>query len=93
MNLTIEALGAAPAEITMGDIYVALDRGTTDATISSLSSLRSYKLDELAKAASTNANFGTFTNVFSIAADKWNGSGADAAFRPYVTGVLKCIVI
>lgn len=71
MNLTIEALGAAPAEITMGDIYVALERGTTDATISSLSSLRSYKLDELAKAVSSNANFGTFTNVFSIDADKW----------------------
>lgn len=72
MNLTIEALGAAPADITMGDIYVALERGTVDATISSLSSLRSYKLDELAKAVSTNANFGTFTNVFSIDAEKWN---------------------
>ncbi|MFN3209909.1 MAG: TRAP transporter substrate-binding protein DctP [Roseovarius sp.] len=71
MNLTIESLGAAPAEITIGDVYVAMERGTADATISSFSSIRSYGLAELASSVSFNASFGTFTNVFVIDQDKW----------------------
>ena len=87
MNLTIESLGAAPAEITMGDIYIAMERGTADATLSSLSSLRSYKLDELTKAVSSNANFGTFTNVFSIDADKWESLSPEMKEKAMACGV------
>ncbi|SMF55464.1 TRAP-type C4-dicarboxylate transport system, substrate-binding protein [Tistlia consotensis] len=64
MNLVINALGASPAEIPVSDMYVALERGTVGATISALSSLKPYKVDEIMKAASTNGSFGTFVNIF-----------------------------
>jgi TRAP-type transport system periplasmic protein len=71
MNLAIQSLGASPAEIPVGDMYVALERGTADGTISALSSLKPFNVHELMGAASTNGAFGTFTNVFSIRSDRW----------------------
>jgi TRAP-type transport system periplasmic protein len=72
MDLVIKSLGGSPAAISIGDTYVALQRGTADATISALSSVDGYKLQELAKTISTNGSFGTFVNVMSIREDKWN---------------------
>jgi TRAP-type C4-dicarboxylate transport system substrate-binding protein len=77
MNLTISALGASPAEIPVGDMYVALERGTVDGTISALASLKPFNVHEVMKAVSTNGAFGTFANVFSIRADKWKALPAD----------------
>ena len=72
MDLVIRSLGGSPAAISIGDTYVALQRGTADATISALASVDGYKLQELAKAISTNGSFGTFVNVMSVRQDKWN---------------------
>ncbi|KZY47353.1 hypothetical protein A3731_08145 [Roseovarius sp. HI0049] len=72
MNLAIESLGAAPAEISASDIYVAMERGTVNATLSAFSSVKGYGVQELCDAASTNGSFGTFTNVFSIRQEKWD---------------------
>ncbi len=71
MDLVIKSLGGSPAAISIGDTYVALQRGTADGTISALASVDGYKLQELAKAISTNGSFGTFVNVMSVRQDKW----------------------
>jgi TRAP-type transport system periplasmic protein len=71
MNLTIEALGAAPAEVVVADLYVSMERGVVDATISGANSVKPYNVQELMKSMSVNGAFGTFTNVFSINGDKW----------------------
>jgi TRAP-type C4-dicarboxylate transport system substrate-binding protein len=72
MNLAIQSLGAAPAEIPASDIYVAMERGTVGATLSAFSSVKGYGVQELCDAASSNGSFGTFTNVFSIRQEKWD---------------------
>ena len=72
MDLVIKSLGGSPAAISIGDTYVALQRGTADGTISALASVDGYKLQELSKAISTNGSFGTFVNVMSVRQDKWN---------------------
>ncbi|MGE0724656.1 MAG: TRAP transporter substrate-binding protein DctP [Alphaproteobacteria bacterium] len=77
MNLVIAALGGSPAEIPVGDMYVALERGTATATISALSSLKPYKVHEIMKAASTNGAFGTFVNIMACNTDKWAKLPAD----------------
>lgn len=72
MDLVIKSLGGSPAAISIGDTYVALQRGTADATISALASVDGYKLQELAQSISTNGSFGTFVNVMAVRQDKWN---------------------
>jgi len=72
MDLVIKSMGGSPAAISIGDTYVALQRGTADGTISALASVDGYKLQELAKAISTNGSFGTFVNVMAVRQDKWD---------------------
>jgi TRAP-type C4-dicarboxylate transport system substrate-binding protein len=71
MTLAIKALGAAPAEVVVSDLYVAMDRGTVNSTISALASVKPYNLQEIIKSVSTNGAFGTFANVFSINGAFW----------------------
>lgn len=77
MDLVIKSLGGSPAAISIGDTYVALQRGTADATISALASVDGYKLQELAKSISTNGSFGTFVNVMAVKEDKWDAMDAN----------------
>ncbi len=77
MTLAIQALGAAPAEVTVADLYVSMERGVVDSTISGLASVKPYNLQEIMQSVSTNGAFGTFTNVFSINRDFWNGLPGD----------------
>jgi TRAP-type transport system periplasmic protein len=77
MNLVISSLGGSPAEITVSDMYVALERRTVGATISALSSLKSYKVHEIMNAASTNGAFGTFVNILSCNAERFAKLPAD----------------
>ncbi|MGP9499001.1 hypothetical protein [Halomonas sp. AOP43-D1-4] len=69
MNLAISELGASPAEIPIGDTYIALERGTADGTISAFASIKPFSLHEL---MSSNGAFGTFTNVLSMRLDDFN---------------------
>ena len=71
MTLAIKTLGAAPAEVVVSDLYVAMDRGTVNSTISALASLKPYNLQEIMKSVSTNGAFGTFTNVFAANSAFW----------------------
>ena len=70
-NLMLRALGASPVDVSAGDIYVAMQRGTVNATISSYLTIEGYGITDLCKAASRNGSFGNFTNVFSINTSKW----------------------
>src|SRR3546814_1270206 len=54
MNLTIEALGAAPAEVVVADLYVSMERGVVDATISGANSVKPYNIQEIMKSMSVN---------------------------------------
>lgn len=78
MNLVISALGATPAEIPVGEMYVALQRGTVDGTISAFASVKGYNVQEIAKSMSGNASFGTFVNVLACNADKWKSLPKEA---------------
>ncbi len=71
MDLAISAVGATPAEIPVGEMYVALQRGTVDGTISAFASIKGYNVQEIAKSMSDNASFGTFVNILSCNIDKW----------------------
>lgn len=76
-NLAIRALGASPVDVSAGDIYVAMQRGTVNATISSYLTIEGYGITELCKAASRNGSFGNFTNVFCINGNKWKSLPKD----------------
>lgn len=71
-NLAIQALGGSPVDVPAGDIYVAMQRGTVNATISSYLTIDGYGIAELCKAASRNGSFGNFSNVMCINQSKWD---------------------
>lgn len=71
MLLTIDSVGAVPVEMAAGDMYVAMQRGTIDATILATSSVKSYALQELIQSMSRNANFGTPAQVYAISEESW----------------------
>lgn len=77
MTLAINALGAAPAEVVVADLYVSMERGTVDATISGANSVKPYNLQEIMKSMSMNGAFGTFTNAFAIRGAVWEEVPAD----------------
>lgn len=85
MNLAISELGASPAEIPIGDTYIALERGTVDGTISAFASIKPFSLQELMKSMSSNGAFGTFTNVLSMPLDNF-----DALSREMQTTLVNC---
>lgn len=66
MNFTANALGATPVEIGGGDMYVAMQRGTVDGTFLTLSSVKSYSLEELVNAMSSNGAFGSGATVLAM---------------------------
>lgn len=72
LNLSIEALGASPAEISVGDTYMSLERGTVDGALTFLTSMKAYNMDEVTNALSSNAALGSFPLVFAIRDDKWD---------------------
>lgn len=71
MTSTAMALGAVPVEMQAGEIYIAMERGTVDATISALSSVKTYSLQELVTSMSINASLGTSTQFFGISLAAW----------------------
>lgn len=60
LNLMVSNLGADPVNMSATDTYLAMQRGTVDGTTHTFLSLKAYKISELLKSATDNANFGTF---------------------------------
>ncbi|CAM3778381.1 TRAP transporter substrate-binding protein DctP [Castellaniella denitrificans] len=68
-TLTIKGLGASPVEMPAADIYVALERGTVDAALLGVPSIKSYSLQELLKSISANGQFGSFSTLLAMDLD------------------------
>lgn len=60
LNLLVSNLGADPINMSATDTYLAMQRGTADGTTHTFLSLKAYKIAELVKSATNNADFGTF---------------------------------
>lgn len=72
-ELTAQALGLVPVQMAAPDLYVALERGTLDAAIYTLSVLRSYKLEEVTNSFTNNAALGGVAFAAFIHNDVWDG--------------------
>jgi len=72
----IAALGAAPLFITMGDTYLALQKGTVDGYVSDLTTLFSRKFYEIQK-YSSNIDFGSSTMYVGMNLETWNSLPPD----------------
>lgn len=70
-TLTLRELGASPVEMPAADIYIALERGTVDAALLGLSSIKNYSLHELVKSISANGQFGSFTTLLGMDRKKY----------------------
>ena len=70
-ELVASALGMTPVRMPAPDLYVALERGTLDAAIYSLSVLKSYKLEEVTNSYTSNAALGGVAFMGFINEDVW----------------------
>lgn len=76
-ELAAKALGLVPVQMAAPDLYVALDRGTLDAAIYTLSVMRSYKLQEVTNSYTNNASLGGVAFAAFMNKDVWNGLSPD----------------
>lgn len=72
-ELVASAIGLTPVRMPAPDLYVALERGTLDAAIYSLSVLQSYKLEEVTNSYTSNATLGGISFIAFMNEDVWNG--------------------
>tara|TARA_R110002049_G_scaffold83873_5_gene213429 strand:- start:86 stop:679 length:594 start_codon:yes stop_codon:yes gene_type:complete len=69
LEIAANSVGATAVPMGGPDMYAAMQRGTVDATVNAFASLNSYKLNELLKAVSSNASFGSFAFTMVINKD------------------------
>lgn len=70
--LAVASVDAVPVEMASPDMFVALQRGTMDATILSLTSAPAYGLPDILKSASTNGSFGSGMAVWAMSKTKYD---------------------
>lgn len=70
-ELVASALGLTPVRMPAPDLYVALERGTLDAAVYSLSVLQSYKLEEVTSSYTSNASLGGVSFIAFMNTDVW----------------------
>ncbi len=76
-SYTVKALGGAPAFMGGGEVYMALQRGTVDGGISSITSFCDRKYYEVTKyVTEPNFLFGLYACMINL--NMWNGLSADA---------------
>lgn len=66
MELAFDDLGAAPVFMPATEAYTAMERGTVDGVVFPFTSFAPYQIESIAKYATQNANFGSFTTIYSI---------------------------
>ncbi|MGE0232004.1 MAG: TRAP transporter substrate-binding protein DctP [Flavobacteriaceae bacterium] len=71
-ELAAKSLGMVPVKVAAPDLYVALERGTLDAAVYTLSVMRAYKLDEVTESYTDNASMGGVGFAAFINVDVWN---------------------
>lgn len=72
-ELVASALGLTPVRMPAPDLYVALERGTLDAAVYSLSVLQSYKLEEVTSSYTSNASLGGVSFIAFMNTGVWEG--------------------
>lgn len=77
MSLTIKKLGAIPVEMPAPEMYVGMQRGTIQGALAPISSLPSYKIEEVADYTTTNLAMGSACTVWLINEDAWSGLSSD----------------
>lgn len=77
VSLTIETLGGTPVELPAPDMYLAMQRGTVEGALAPISSLPSYKIEEVADYTTTNLALGSACTVWLINEDAWGGLSSD----------------
>lgn len=70
-SVTLKALGSSPVEMPASEAYIAMERGTVNAMLGSISSLKPYSLNELVKSISRNGQFGTFPTFGAMSDAAW----------------------
>lgn len=70
---TATVLDAVPVELSAGDVYVAMQRGTIDAVLFPIAGMKAFKLNEVSKAISNNANFGGSMAMVAMSASAFQG--------------------
>lgn len=69
--LAVASVDAVPVEMASPDMFVALQRGTMDATILSLTSAPAYGLPDILKSATSNGSFGSGLSVWAMSKSKY----------------------
>ena len=77
MGLTMRSVGAVAVDIPAGDAYMAVQQGTVDGAVFALSSVQSYKLQEVAKSMSGNGSFGSSPIIIAMDLATWDKLAAD----------------
>jgi TRAP-type C4-dicarboxylate transport system substrate-binding protein len=71
-DLTLQAVGAVPVRISGPEVMEALQRGTVDANIGTMSAQTTYGFDVHSKYATLGASLGSFAGSYVISLKKWN---------------------
>ncbi|MDD9739790.1 TRAP transporter substrate-binding protein DctP [Marinovum sp. SP66] len=77
MELSLQAVGAAPIRMTPPEIFDAMSKGTIDGALLPFTSTFSYGLDQIVTSASQDANFGSVGITYSISQKKWDSLPED----------------
>lgn len=77
VTLTIEKLGGTPVELPAPEMYLAMQRGTVEGALAPISSLPSYKIEEVADYTTTNLALGSACTVWLINEEVWGGLSSD----------------
>ena len=76
-GFAMTSLGAAPTQIGFGEIYLALQQGTIDAYLFTVMTVKNFSLQEVTKAISRNANFGTALGLIAMDLKTFEGLPAN----------------
>ncbi|MCT1658291.1 TRAP transporter substrate-binding protein DctP [Brevibacterium luteolum] len=67
----VEAVGAAPIQLTSAETYEGISRGTVDGVLFSYSTAMEYSLEEVVNYGTDGASFGGFTIIYGLKSDVW----------------------
>lgn len=71
-NLAVASVEGVPVEMASPDMFLALQRGTVDATILSLTSAPAYGLPDILKSVSNNGSFGSGQSVLTMNKERFD---------------------
>ena len=78
MDIMARHLGAVSVRMAAPEVYESFSRGTLDALVFPLSSVTSYRLDDIAKFSTLDANFGSCIATWSMSEQKFRSLPEDA---------------